>query len=97
MAVLTSITLVRGRWYYSHGQLIAGPVSLIDLQQMIEQANRPRTSQFTPQKSELLMQRAPSVATGKALMQLHEDAPPVELDLQDIRTKAALLAFLRSP
>ncbi len=25
-----------GRWYYSHGQLIAGPVSLIDLQQMIE-------------------------------------------------------------
>ena len=43
------------------------------------------------------MQRAPSVATGKALMQLHEDAPPVELDLQDIRTKAALLAFLRSP
>jgi hypothetical protein len=37
VAVLTSITLVRGRWYYSHGQLIAGPVSLIDLQQMIEQ------------------------------------------------------------
>jgi len=67
VAVLTSITLVRGRWYYSHGQLIAGPVSLIDLQQMIEQANRPRTSQFTPQKSELLTQRAPSVATGKAI------------------------------
>ncbi len=36
VAVLTSITLVRGRWYYFHGQLIAGPVSLIDLQQMIE-------------------------------------------------------------
>jgi len=48
-------------------------------------------------KSELLTQRAPSVATGKALMESHEDAPPVELDLQDIRTKAALLAFLRSP
>ncbi|MCX7404842.1 MAG: cytochrome c3 family protein [Planctomycetia bacterium] len=50
-----------------------------------------------PKKSELLTQRAPSVATGKALMESHEDAPPVELDLQDIRTKAALLAFLRSP
>ena len=50
-----------------------------------------------PPKTELLTQRAPSVATGKALMESHEDAPPVELDLQDIRTKAALLAFLRSP
>ena len=50
-----------------------------------------------PKKSELLTQRAPSVATGKALMQSHEDAPPGELDLQDILTKAALLAFLRSP